>query len=115
MRTWQLTGGEVQVTVKGRHLVLRALSPLPELRKGLRLCPIDASDPFLFAVNVQGLFVPIAFRGEPGRDSVLCVGAPLLAALYRRPAWRSSRVRLQSLAIAALAAVTLRRLGSRHA
>jgi hypothetical protein len=115
MRTWQLTGGEVQVTVKGRSLVLRALSPLPELRKGLRLYPIDASDPFLFAVNVQGLFVPIAFRcAERGRDSVLCVGAPVLAALHRRPAWRSSRVRLQSLTIAGLVAATLRRLPSRH-
>ncbi len=116
LRMWQVTGGEVQVTVKGRHLVLRALSLLPELRKGLRLYPIDDGDPLLFAVNVEGLFVPIAFqRAQEGRDSVLCVSAPAFATLHCRPAWRSSRVRLQTLAIAGVAAATLRRLRSRHA
>ncbi|MBO0729459.1 MAG: beta-lactamase family protein, partial [Acidimicrobiaceae bacterium] len=115
LRTWQATAGEVQIMVKDRRLVLRALSPLPSLRKGLRLCPIDDSDPFLFAVNVEGLFVPIAFQpAQPGRDAILCVGAPALATLHRRPAWRSSRRRLQSLTLAGLAAATLRRLRSRR-
>jgi CubicO group peptidase (beta-lactamase class C family) len=115
LRTWQVTGGEVQVVVKGRYLVIRALSPLPQLRKGLRLCPIDERDPLLFAVNVEGLFVPIAFqRAERGPDSVLCLGAPALATLHRRPAWRSSRVRLRILSIAGLGAATLRRLRVRQ-
>jgi hypothetical protein len=83
--------------------------------RGLRLCPIDERDPRLFAVNVEGLFVPIAFqRNERGPASVLCVGAPALATPARRPAWRSSRVRLRSLAIGAAAAAILRRLRVRH-
>jgi CubicO group peptidase (beta-lactamase class C family) len=114
-RIWQAAGGEVQVMVKDRHLVLRALSPLRALRKGLRLYPIDSRDPFLFAVAAEGLSVPIAFRpSQPDREMVLCLGAPAVATLYHRPTWRSSRVRLRSLAIAGLTAGALRRRRSRR-
>jgi hypothetical protein len=110
LRAWQITAGEVQVLVKKRHLVVRALSPLPELRKGLRLYPIDESDPLLFAVNVEGLFVPVAFqRDHTGQVIVLCLGAPAMATLHRRPTWRSSRVRLETLSAAGTAVTAYRR------
>jgi hypothetical protein len=101
----------------GQGQAPRPSRPLTAARaaQGTPAVPIDDGDPFLFAVNVQGLVVPIAFPcAERRRDSVLCVGEPLLAALHRRPAWRSSRVRLESLTIAGLAASTLRRLSSRR-
>jgi hypothetical protein len=114
VRPWQMTGGEVQVLVRKRRLIIRALSPLPVLRKGLRLHPIDEDDPFLFAAVVEGLFVPVAFRRDAaGAASVVCVGAPALATFHRRTAWRSSRVRLRALSAAGLAGA-YRRVRSRR-
>ena len=115
LRTWLATGGEVEVTVRNRHLVLRALSPLPALRKGLRLHPIDETDPLLFAVNAEGLFVPVAFRrDEAGTVTVMCTGTPALTTFHRRPAWRSSGLRVKALSAAGLAATAYRRLRARR-
>jgi hypothetical protein len=52
LRAWLLTGGEIQVTTKARHLVVRALSPLAELRRGLRLHPTDPDD-LAFAATLE--------------------------------------------------------------
>jgi len=114
VRPWQMTGGEVDVLVKKRQLVIRALSPLPALRRGLRLHPIDEDDPLLFAAVAEGLFVPVAFRLDAaGRASVVCLGAPALAQFHRRTVWRSSRVRLRVLS-AGLAGAVYRRVRSRR-
>jgi hypothetical protein len=114
VRPWQMTGGEVEVLVKKRQLVIRALSPLPALRRGLRLHPIDEDDPLLFAAVAEGLFVPLAFRLDAaGRASVVCLGAPALAQFHRRTVWRSSRVRLRVLS-AGLAGAVYRRVRSRR-
>ena len=61
---WQMVGGEVQIMVKNRHLVVRALSPLPALRHGLELHAVDEDDPLVFAVELGGLVVPIVFAGR---------------------------------------------------
>jgi CubicO group peptidase (beta-lactamase class C family) len=109
LRSWQLTGGEVQVVVKGRGLVIRALSPLRRIRRGLRLYPTDASDPLLFAAEIEGLVVPVAFvRDGGGVVDRIAVGPAANTVFYRRPAVRSSRLRLR-LAAAAIAVVALRR------
>ena len=41
VRSWQLFGGELQVLMRHRQLLVRALSPMAELRRGPRLYPID--------------------------------------------------------------------------
>ena len=71
LRSWQMVGGEVQVLVKNRRLVIRGLSMLPVLRRGVELHPVDVADPLLFAVEAEGLVVPVAFREtNPGASTV---------------------------------------------
>jgi CubicO group peptidase (beta-lactamase class C family) len=113
LRSWQMTGGEVQVVVKRRGLVIRALSPLPLLRRGLRLYPTDDGDPLLFALEIEGLVVPVAFaRDATGAVDRVVVGPPANTVYHRRPAVRSSRLRLR-LAATAIAVLLLRRRGRR--
>jgi hypothetical protein len=57
VRTWQLFGGELQVLVRHRQLLVRAPSPMAELRRGLRLHPTDSEDPLVFAADAGGLVV----------------------------------------------------------
>jgi hypothetical protein len=94
-RTWEMAGGEVEVCVRNRRLLLRALSPVRRLRRGVELHATDAGDPLLFAFDIDGLVVPVAFgTDDAGRVERLCIGAPAMVALHRRPVWRSSRRRL---------------------
>jgi hypothetical protein len=108
-RLWQTLGGEVDVCVRNRRLFMRALSPLSQLRHGVELHAADDADPLLFALSIEGLVVEVAFgTDDTGRVDHVCLGAPAMATLHRRPAWRSSRRRLTvvgagGLAMAALA------------
>ena len=96
VRTSMLLAGEAHVLIKHGHLTVRALSPLPELRTGVRLFPVDRQDPTLFAVNAGGMLVPVAFnRATSDQVGAMCIGHPLLSTLHRRPWWRSSNVRLR--------------------
>ena len=66
-RTWEIFGGEVEVLVRKGRLSVRALSPLPPLRKGLALHPADAENPLRFVVSHAGISVPVVFeRDESG-------------------------------------------------
>jgi CubicO group peptidase (beta-lactamase class C family) len=108
-RAWQLTGGEVQVFVRNRQLCMRALSPLPQLRRGVQLRAIDPHDSQLFAAELEGLLLSVAFSsGESGSIDRIAIGAPAMLQLHRRSGRRSSRRRMQTLAAGALgmAAVT---------
>ena len=113
VRSWEMTGGEVQVVVRRRGLVIRALSPLPAIRRGLRLSPTDAGDSLLFALEIEGVVVPVAFtRDATGLVDQLAIGPVANTVYFRRPAVRSSRLRLR-LAAAAIAAAVLRRFRSK--
>lgn len=108
-RAWEMTGGEVQVLVRNRRLLIRALSPLTRLRRGLELYPTDHNDPLLFAIEVEGLVMPVAFRaGDSGRVDTVCIGAPASVTLHRRAPWRSSRRRLATIAGLGLVAAATR-------
>jgi CubicO group peptidase (beta-lactamase class C family) len=110
IRSWQMVGGEVQVLVKNRRLVIRGLSMIPVLRRGLELHPVDPDDPLLFAVEAEGLVVPIAFsRREPGCIDSVAVGPPANTTFYRRSTLRSTRVRGGLVLGGALAAAVFRR------
>jgi CubicO group peptidase (beta-lactamase class C family) len=94
LRSWQMVGGEVQVLVKHRRLVIRGLSMVPALRRGLELHPVDGGDPLVFTVELEGLVVPVAFtRNEPGCIDRVAVGPPANTSFYRRSTLRSTRVR----------------------
>jgi CubicO group peptidase (beta-lactamase class C family) len=113
VRSWQMTGGEVQVVVKHRRLVIRALSPLRQLRAGLQLHAIDDSDPLLFALETDGLVVPVAFaRDAAGVVDRVVVGPPANTVFHRRSVVRSSRNRIR-VAATAIAAAAFHRARSR--
>jgi CubicO group peptidase (beta-lactamase class C family) len=115
LRPWQMFGGEVEVAVRQRHLVLRALSPLPALRHGLRLYPMAETDPLVFGVVFDGVLLPVCFRRDDADQATAVVlGAPALTTLYRRPTWRSSGVRLRTMTVAAASAAGYRALRSGH-
>ena len=98
-RAWQTTGGEVEVFVKNRRLFVKALSPLPRLRRGLELFATDNDDPLSFAIVIEGLVIPVAFRaGASGVVDTVCFGHPATATFHRRTPWRSSRRRLTATA-----------------
>ena len=92
VRTWQMTGGEVQVLVRNRRLLIRALSPLPRLLRGLELHATDDQDPFAFAIEIEGVVIPVVFRPDnTGRVTEICIGSPATATFHRRSPGRSSR------------------------
>jgi Beta-lactamase class C and other penicillin binding proteins len=109
-RTWEMAGGEVEVCVRNRRLLLRALSPFRHLRRGVELHATDAADPFLFAFDIEGLVVSVAFgTDDAGRVERLCIGAPAMATLHRRPVWRSSRRRLRAGVASGVAVAAIKR------
>jgi hypothetical protein len=103
-----MTGGEVEVVVRRRRLILRALSPLPDLARGLELHAVDDNDPYLFAVSTNGLVIPVAFATDTqGRVDRIAIGAPANVTLHRRSPWRSSRRRLLAISASGVAAAAI--------
>ena len=108
-RGWQILGGEVEVVVRGRHLVVRAFSPVHDLRRGFTLRATDEADPLRFAFTYDGQIVHVAFaRDAGGGVDRLIMGRPVTAVLHRRRAARSSGVRLRVAAVVASLAVLSR-------
>lgn len=119
-RTRLLIGGGAEVIVRRNQLVLRAFTPVPQLRRGCRLHADDPADPYLFRLDLTGDGLgtwPVAFgRGGDGRMS-LHLG-PLPMSLARRPGYRHpGRLAAAGAGLAAVAGVaaarrTIRRLPS---
>lgn len=60
-------GAGVEVVVHRNHLMLKPLTPLPALRKGMRLYPDDPQDPYVFRVDLSDVgmgTMPVVFTGE---------------------------------------------------
>jgi len=62
-----LWGAGVEVTVRGGHLVLKPLTPVPAMRRGLRLYPDDPHDPRVFRAEMPefGMSLPATFSTTP--------------------------------------------------
>lgn len=114
-RTWQMAGGEIQVIVRNRGLVLRSLSLIPQLRKGIALHAADRNDPMRFVAEVRGLTIPVAFTPAPGGLAAISVviGPPSNTVFHRRTALRSSRIRRRIAWVAAVALTARRFAGHR--
>jgi CubicO group peptidase (beta-lactamase class C family) len=110
-RPWQMLGGEAQVVVKGRHLTVRALSPVRALREGLALHRTDPTDPLRYALIHDGQVVPVIFdRSGDAPAERMIIGRPVNAVLYRRPATRSIRLFAKVAGAAAMIAFYRRRI-----
>lgn len=53
LQAWSMVGAGVQVLVRRGQLVLRTLSPIPALWRGLWLCPGDKDDPYVFLIDLS--------------------------------------------------------------
>jgi hypothetical protein len=63
-------GAGAEVVVQGHRLVLKPLTPIPALRKGMPLHPDDPDDPRVFRVDFSALglgMLPVVFTGA-GND-----------------------------------------------
>jgi CubicO group peptidase (beta-lactamase class C family) len=63
-------GAGLEVVVRGDHLTIRGQTPVPAVRKGLRLYP-DSDDPYAFRIDLSGLGTgtsSVVFSREPGGE-----------------------------------------------
>lgn len=100
LRVWASLGGEVEVFIKDNHLMLRSL--VGPLRKGVRLVPVDPSDPLMFEISPDKTImwssdfaVPtlkVVFkRDRQGKINRMAAGVDIF---YKRPLSRSVQGRV---------------------
>ncbi|MGX1161249.1 CubicO group peptidase (beta-lactamase class C family) [Arthrobacter sp. SLBN-100] len=99
-----LLGAGVEVLVLHNQLIMKPLTPLPAMRKGMRLHPDDPNDPCVFRVDMSDVglgTMPVVFTGarNTGNRQLLMD----VMAFQKRPDARNPR-RLATAALAAGAA-----------
>jgi hypothetical protein len=67
-RAWLMYAGEIEVFVKNNHLAMRTL--VGPFRKGVRLYPIDPTDPLAFEAVYENQTFRIIFEREAGSGRV---------------------------------------------
>jgi CubicO group peptidase (beta-lactamase class C family) len=82
-------GAGVEVAVRHGHLMLLPISPIPALRRGFRLHPDDATDPYVFRVDLAATWGKgthrVAFRQEVSEGSATMCLEGMGLSLRRRP------------------------------
>jgi hypothetical protein len=84
-------GAGAEVTVRRGRLMLRPLTPVPALRRGMPLHPADRDDPFAFTVDFSGLgkgALPVVFGGFDQVTPTLLLNG---IAFRKRPDLRNPR------------------------
>lgn len=115
LRARLMVGAGVEVFVRGGHLVLRGLTPVPLLYKGFPLLPDDPDDPYAFRIDLAEFdlgSIRVVFSREPGvgTTGVHLDVMPLSA--YKRPARTNPRLWVEGAGALAATAVLARRLRS---
>jgi CubicO group peptidase (beta-lactamase class C family) len=119
VQRWFVAG--VEVFVRRGQLMLRALSPIPAVNRGLVLHPDDDQDPYVFRIDLSdvGLGTPrMVFSREPGvgTTAVHLEFAPALVSFDKQPATKNPRPWATSAlgAVAVAATAVARRRSRRH-
>jgi hypothetical protein len=94
VQRWFVLGAEV--FVRRGQLMLRALSPIPAVSRGLALHPDDERDPYVFRIDLSGLGLGTArvvFSREAGvgTTAVHLEFAPALLSFDKQPATKNPR------------------------
>jgi CubicO group peptidase (beta-lactamase class C family) len=103
-------GAGAEITVRRGRLLLRPLTPVPALRRGMLLHPADRDDPFVFTVDVSGLgkgAQPVVFSGfdqGTGTPTLLMNGM----AFRKRPDNRNPKLWLAGAVSAGAVAMAVR-------
>jgi CubicO group peptidase (beta-lactamase class C family) len=117
VQRWFVAGAEV--VVRRGQLMLRALSPIPAVNRGLALHPDDDQDPYVFRVDLSdvGLGTPrVVFSREPegGTTTVHLESAPALVSFDKQPATKNPRPWATAAFGAVAAATTATAIGRRR-
>jgi len=90
--TRAIMGAGAEVTVRGGHLVLKPLTPVPAMRRGMRLYPDDPDDPWVFRVAIPefGATLRVVFN-RPQEGSTATRLLTDIFALQKRPDLRNPR------------------------
>jgi len=105
-----LFGAGVEVTVRGGHLVLKPLTPVPAMRRGLRLYPDHPADPRVFRAEMPefGMSLPVAFSATPATGT----GTTRLMledwSFHKRPEYRNPRPWVTAAAATSAIALAIR-------
>jgi CubicO group peptidase (beta-lactamase class C family) len=106
-----LFGAGAEVTVRGGHLVLKPLTPVRAMRRGMRLNPDDPDDPWVFRVEIPeyGKNLRVVFARAPDGGMRLLMD---VLSFRKRPDVRNPR-RWANAALAAGATLAVSRLHRR--
>jgi Beta-lactamase len=106
-----LMGAGAEVTVRGGHLLLRPLTPIPAMGRGLRLYPDDPDDPLVFRVEPPGYgkSLRVVFSGGPEKGGTATRLLLDLMSFRRRPEVRNPRRWVNGALAAGTAALAIRR------
>ena len=106
-----LLGAGAEFTVRGRHLLLKPLTPIPALRRSLRLYPDDPDDPWVFRVEFPdfGKTSRVVFSRGPEDE-----GAPMrllldVMSFHKRSEVRNPRRWVNGVLAAGVATLAIRR------
>ncbi|HET7518052.1 MAG TPA: hypothetical protein VFN05_10210 [Actinomycetes bacterium] len=111
-------GAGYEVTVRGGHLLLKPLTPIPALRRGLRLYPDDPEDPQVFRVDLSAAGKPptrVVFSRDPEAEGAAMRLLMLGMCLRQRPAVRNPRPWANGGLVAGAATLAIRRRLHRRA
>ncbi len=107
-------GAGLEVVVRGDHLTIRGQTPVPAVRKGLRLYP-DSDDPYAFRIDLSGLGMgtsSVVFSREPGGEvGALHVGFMPMS-FQKRPNVRNPRSWVTGALAVTTMAIVVRRNGA---
>jgi CubicO group peptidase (beta-lactamase class C family) len=108
-----LWGAGAEVVVRGGHLVLKPLTPVPAMRRGMRLYPDDPHDPWVFRVEIPeyGKHYRVVFA--PAREDGSMRLLMEVLSFRKRPDLRNPRPWVTGALAAGAAALVGRHLHSR--
>jgi hypothetical protein len=105
-----LMGAGAEVKVHGGHLMLKPLTPIPAMRRGLRLYPDDPDDPWVFRVEFPdyGKSLRVVFSRGPEERGATRLLLEVMS-LQKRPDVRNPRRWVNGALAAGAAALAIRR------
>ena len=110
-----MLGAGVEVVVSRNQLTIRGQTPVPAVRKGLRLHPNDDDDPYAFRIDLSGFGLgtsPVVFSREPdGEVTALHLGLVPMS-FQKQPDVRNPRLWVTGALAAGATALVARRLGA---
>jgi CubicO group peptidase (beta-lactamase class C family) len=105
-----LMGAGVEVAIHRNQLMMKPLTPVPAMRKGMRLCPDNPDDPYAFRIDMSELgqgTLPVVFTRPTGtEDSQFLMDT---IAFQKRPDAQNPRRLAAGVLAAGAAALTIRR------